>query len=157
MISRFSEFINCKFENQKFDFAIANLCSFSSYSCIINELWFMWTPMRKNIRWQRLRRAADFILEQGHRCHRGCRSVVPQHPLSQEEPRLLARVQESWTHRLILRSSVRQCFPLGLEQIPRLFTRCFRLDTQIKISHLSPIIYRHRAEIIHNETRISKK
>lgn len=42
---------------------------------------------------------ADFILEQGHWCHRGCRSVASQHPLSQEEPsryeRFLARVQES--------------------------------------------------------------
>jgi len=38
----------------------------------------------------------DFILEQGHWCHCGCRSIVPQHPLLQEEPsRFLARVQES--------------------------------------------------------------
>jgi len=49
----------------------------------------------------------DFILEQGHWCHCGCRSEVPQHPLLQEEPSwFLARVQESWTHRLILRATV---------------------------------------------------
>lgn len=93
---------------------------------------------------------ADFILEQGHWCHRGCRSVVPQHPLSREE--LIAALGTS-TGELNAPSNFTFIRATVFSSRSRANTASLRQMFSIR---RIKIVICLSTEIIQNETRISK-